>query len=163
MLQWHAGELFPRAGFIVTNSHLEAHKVITTYNGRAEIENRIKEGKNTLRWDKTSCHRFAANQARLLVGCLACILLHMIRDTAFWGENVKPSIDSIIRRLVKVGARVVYHTSRAWGTCKLRRLIPSPVTIVSYSPDAGPARWGGRTSPPTAERRCVLKLQTRSH
>jgi hypothetical protein len=37
----------------------------------------------------------------------------MIRDTAFWGENVKPSIDSIVRRLVKVGARVVYH-ARKW-------------------------------------------------
>jgi hypothetical protein len=36
----------------VTNSHLEAHKVVTIYNGRAEIENRIKEGKNTLRRDK---------------------------------------------------------------------------------------------------------------
>jgi hypothetical protein len=111
-IEWHVGELFPRVGFIVTNSHLEAERVITIYNGRAEIENRIKEGKNTLRWDKTSCHRFAANQARLLVGCLAYNLLHMMRDTAFWGESVKPSMDSIIKRLVKVGARVVYHARR---------------------------------------------------
>jgi hypothetical protein len=91
---------------------MEAQRVITVYNGRAEIENRIKEGKNTLRWDKTSCHRFTANQARLLVGCLAYNLLHMIRDTAFWGQSVRPSIDSIIRCLVKVGARVVYHARR---------------------------------------------------
>ncbi|HYA42421.1 MAG TPA: hypothetical protein VEF34_14030 [Syntrophobacteraceae bacterium] len=27
-------------------------------------------------------------------------------------ESVKPSIESIIRRLVKVAARVVYHTRR---------------------------------------------------
>jgi len=39
------------------------------------------------------------------------MLLHMIRDTAFWGESTKPSIDPIIRRLVKVGTRVVYHTN----------------------------------------------------
>jgi len=103
----------PRVGLIVTNSNREAEQVIMIYNGRAEIENRIKEGKNTLRWDKTSCHRFAANQARLLVGCLAYKLLHMIRDTAFWGEGIKPSIESIIRRLVKVGARVVYQ-ARKW-------------------------------------------------
>jgi len=38
----------------VTNSGTEAEKVITIYNGRAEIENRIKEGKNTLRWDRTN-------------------------------------------------------------------------------------------------------------
>jgi hypothetical protein len=81
------------------------------YNSRAE--NRIKEGKDTIRWDKTSCHRFAANQARLLVRCLAYNLLHIIRDAAFCGESVKPSIDSIIRWLVKVGARVIYHTSRS--------------------------------------------------
>ncbi len=111
-IEWRVGELFHRVGFIVTNSKLKAERVITIYNGRAEIENRIKEAKNTLRWDKTSCHRFAANQARLLVGCLAYNLLHIIRDTAFWGENVKPSIESIIRRLVKVGARVVYHARR---------------------------------------------------
>ncbi len=86
--------------------------MVTIYNGRAEIENLIKEGKNTLRWDKTSRHRFAANQARLLVRALACNLLHMTRDTAFWGESVRPSIDSIIRRLVKVGARVVHHAGK---------------------------------------------------
>jgi hypothetical protein len=72
----------------------------------------MKEGRNTLRWDKTSRHRFAANQARLLVGYRAYNLLHMIRDAAFWGGSVKPSIDSIIRRLVKVGARVAHHARR---------------------------------------------------
>jgi hypothetical protein len=54
----------------------------------------------------------SANQARLLVGCLAYNLLHMIRDTAFWGQNVRPYIESIIRRIVKVGAGVVYHARR---------------------------------------------------
>ncbi len=85
-IEWRVGELFLRMGFIVTNSHLEVERLITIYNGRIEIENRIKEGNNTLRWDKTSCHRFAANQARLLVGCLAYNLLHMIRDAAFWAR-----------------------------------------------------------------------------
>jgi len=81
----------------------EAEKVIMIYNGRAEIENRIKEGENTLRWEKTSCHRFAANKAGLLLGCLA--LLHMIRHMAFRGQSVRPSIDPVIRDLVKVGAQ----------------------------------------------------------
>ena len=58
-IEWHVGELFPRVGFIVTNSSLEADRVITVYNGRAKIENWIKEGKYTLRWDKTSCNRFS--------------------------------------------------------------------------------------------------------
>jgi len=66
--------------------------------------------------------------------CLAYNLLHMIRDIAFRGESVKPSIDSIIRRLVKVGARVC--TMHEGGMSMLRRLFPLPDTIVSCSPDA---------------------------
>jgi Transposase DDE domain group 1 len=111
-IEWHRGELFPRIGFVVTNSILPAGKVIKVYNGRAEIENRIKEGKNTLRWDKTSCQRFEANQARLQMGVLAYNLLHMIRQFYVWGEDVRRSIDWLIKRLIKVGARVSYHARR---------------------------------------------------
>ena len=46
-IEWHRGELFPRIGFVVSNSRLPADKVIK--NGRGNVENRIKEGKNTLR------------------------------------------------------------------------------------------------------------------
>ncbi|OGP72071.1 MAG: hypothetical protein A2Z73_06985 [Deltaproteobacteria bacterium RBG_13_60_28] len=73
-------ELFPRIGFVVTNSKPPGGKVIKVYNGRAEIKNRIKEGKNTLRGGKTICQRFEANQARLKMRVLACNLLHMIRQ-----------------------------------------------------------------------------------
>jgi hypothetical protein len=111
-IEWHRGELFPRIGFVVTNSRLPAGKVIKVYNGRAEIENRIKEGKNTLRWDKTSCQRFEANQARLQMGVLAYNLLHMIRQFYVWGEEVKRSMEWLIKRLIKVGARVSYHARR---------------------------------------------------
>jgi hypothetical protein len=111
-IEWHRGELFPRIGFVVTNSRLPAGKVIKVYNGRGNVENRIKEGKNTLRWDKTSCQRFEANQARLKMGVLAYNLLHMIRQFYVWGEEVKRSIDWLIKRLIKVGARVSYHARR---------------------------------------------------
>jgi len=111
-IEWHQGELFPRIGFVVTSSRLPAGRVIKVYNGRAEIENRIKEGKNTLRWDKTSCQRFEANQARLKMGVLAYNLLHMIRQFYVWGEEVKRSMDWLIKRLIKVGARVSYHARR---------------------------------------------------
>ncbi len=83
---------------------------------------------------------FAANQAGLFVGCLAYNLLHTIRDAAFRGESVKPSIESIMRRLVKVGPR--WSIMPGNGTFTLRRLFPSPVTIISYSPDARPTRCG---------------------
>jgi len=112
-IEWHRGELFPQIGFVVTNSRLPAAKVTKVYNGRAEIENRTKEGKNTLRWDKTSCQRFEANQARLKMGVLAYNLLHMIRQFYVWGEEVRRSIDWLIKRLIKVGARISYH-GRRW-------------------------------------------------
>jgi hypothetical protein len=48
-IEWRRGELFPRIGFVVNKSRLPAGKVIKVHNGRAKIENQIKEGKNTLR------------------------------------------------------------------------------------------------------------------
>ncbi|MBM4293534.1 MAG: IS1380 family transposase [Deltaproteobacteria bacterium] len=111
-IEWRRGELFPRIGFVVTSSRLPAGKVTKVYNGRGDVENRIKEGKNTLRWDKTSCQRFEANQARLKMGVLAYNLLHMLRQFYVWGEEVKRSMDWLIKRLIKVGARVSYHARR---------------------------------------------------
>jgi hypothetical protein len=75
----HTVDLLPQIGFVVTNSRISVEKVIKLYHRRAEIENRIKEGKNTLRWDKTSCHRFESNEARLKMGLLAFNLLHLLR------------------------------------------------------------------------------------
>lgn len=46
-IEWHDGELFPRIGFIVTNSKVTAGKVVKVYNGRSDVENRIKEGKGS--------------------------------------------------------------------------------------------------------------------
>ena len=129
--------------------------------GRSEIENRIKEGKNTLRWDKAICHRFAANQARLLAGSLAYNLLHMIRDTAFRGQSVRPSIDSIIRRLVKVGAKVVYHTSRSGGYLHVASAFSNlnAPRGVEFSPERHRIHWSGGSSASTAGNECVLKMQ----
>jgi hypothetical protein len=111
-IEWHFGELFTRYYLIVTNSRLPADKVVKVYHGRGDVENRIKEGKNTLRWDKTSCHRFAANEARLKMGFLAYNLLHLIRRFYLWGGDKYRSIEWIIRRLVKAGGRIAYHAGR---------------------------------------------------
>lgn len=111
-IEWHEGELFPRIGFIVTNSKLPAVKVVEVHNGRDDVVDPIKEGKNTLRWDKTSCRRFAANLARLLMGVLAYNLLHMPRQFYLAGQEVKRSMEWLIKGLVKVGARISYHARR---------------------------------------------------
>jgi hypothetical protein len=92
-----------------------SRKVIKFYNVRGDVESRIKEGKNTPRWDKTSCRRVQTNLAKLKIGILAYNLLHRIRQFSVWGEAVKGSIDWLIKRLIKVRARVSYHARRWYG------------------------------------------------
>ena len=111
-MEWGPNQLIPDMNFIVTNSRLYRTKVVKVYNGRGDARNRIKEGKNTLRWDKTSCHRFGANQARLKMGALAYNLLHMLRRFYVMGEGVRRSIEWLIKRLIKIGARVSYHAKK---------------------------------------------------
>jgi len=86
-IEWHVGELFPRIGFIVTNSRPGAGKVVKVYLCRDEIENRIKEGEITLRRDKPSSTRFAAHEARVKIGVLAYNLVHMLRKLHIRGEG----------------------------------------------------------------------------
>jgi hypothetical protein len=112
-IKWYRDELFPRVGFLVTNSRLSAKEVVRIYNGRGNVENRIKESKNTLRWDKTSCHKFNANQARLKMGLLAYKLLQLQRQFYVKGEEVQRSVDLMVRRLIKVASRITYH-GRYW-------------------------------------------------
>ena len=47
-VEWHAGELFPRVGFIVTNLTWRSKRVVKFYNGRGTAEQWIKEGKNAI-------------------------------------------------------------------------------------------------------------------
>ena len=51
-IEWHAGELFPRVGFIATNLNKHSKNVVKFYNGRGTAEQWIKEGKNAIKWTK---------------------------------------------------------------------------------------------------------------
>ena len=70
-VEWHPGELYPRVGFIVTNLHRPAKKVVAFYNGRGTAEQWIKEGKNAIKWTRLSCTTFRANAVRLQLHALA--------------------------------------------------------------------------------------------
>ena len=41
-VEWHAGELSPRVGFVVTNLTRPPKRVVKFYNGRGTAEQRIK-------------------------------------------------------------------------------------------------------------------------
>jgi Transposase DDE domain group 1 len=70
-VEHHAGELFPRVGFIVTNLTLPSRSVVRFYNKRGTAEQWIKEGKRAAHWTRLSCHRFRANEVRLQLSVLA--------------------------------------------------------------------------------------------
>ena len=64
-VEHHAGELFPRVGFIVTNMSLPSRSRARFYNKRGTAEQWIKEGKQAKNWTRLSCRRFRPNEVRL--------------------------------------------------------------------------------------------------
>ena len=70
-VEWHAGELFPRIGFIVTNLQRKPENVVRFYNKRGVAQGWIKESKYALSWTKLSCTKFSSNQVRLALFILA--------------------------------------------------------------------------------------------
>src|ERR1019366_2384079 len=56
-VEFHAGDLFPRVGFIVTNLETPSRAVVRFYNKRGTAEQWIKEGKQAVKMSRLSCHR----------------------------------------------------------------------------------------------------------
>lgn len=111
-VEWHRGELLPRWGFIVTDLDYPPKGVTRFYNGRGTAEQWIKEGKYALNWTRLSCHRFVANQVRLILFMLAYNLGNFLRRLAL-PEAVKHwSLRSVQSKLIKRGGRLVRHARR---------------------------------------------------
>ena len=109
-VEWHEGELFPRVGFIVTNSNQRAKNVIKFYNGRGTAEQWIKEGKNAIQWTKLSCRTFKDNQTRLQLFALAYNLANFLRRLALPRSVQHWSLTTLREKLVKIGAKVTRHS-----------------------------------------------------
>lgn len=109
-IEWHRGQLFPRAGFIVTNLTWRSKRVVRFYNGRGTAEQWIKEGKNAVKWTKLSCRTFKDNQARLQLFTLAYNLANFLRRLALpklarhWCQT------TLREKLIKIGAKVTRHS-----------------------------------------------------
>jgi hypothetical protein len=106
---WHAGELFPRVGFIVTNLKWRAKKVARFYNRRGTAEQWIKKGKNAVKWTRLSCRRFKDNPARLQLFALAYNLANVLRQLALPRSIRSWALTTLREKLVKIGAKVVTH------------------------------------------------------
>jgi Transposase DDE domain group 1 len=108
-IAWHAGELFPRVGFIVTNLKWRARRVVRFYNRRGTTEQWIKEGKNAVNWTKLSCRRFRDNAARLQVFALAYNLANFLRQLVLPKPIQGWTLTTLREKLIKIGAKVVTH------------------------------------------------------
>ena len=75
--------------FVVTNLEGDAQVLYDeVYCARGEMENRIKEQQLGLFADRTSCHRWWANQFRLLLSSCAYVLLEAIRRLGLAGTEL---------------------------------------------------------------------------
>ena len=108
-VEWHAGKLFPRVGFVVTDLRRSPKRVIKFYNGRGTAEQWIKEGKNAIKWTRLSCRRFKDNQVRLQLFALAYNLGNFLRQMALPREVKHWSLTTLREKLIKIGAKVVSH------------------------------------------------------
>jgi hypothetical protein len=113
-VEFHAGELFPRVGFIVTNLEMPSQAVVRFYKKRGTAEQWIKEGKQAVKMTRLSCHRFRSNQARLALSLLAYNLGNLWRRLALPKGIENWSLTSLQQRLVKTGGRLVKHARYYW-------------------------------------------------
>lgn len=100
--------------FVVTNLAGEAGELYERlYCARGEAENRIKEAQLDLFGTRASCHKFLANQMRLLLAALAYTLMQRLRELALYGSELARATAATIRvRLLKIGAAIVRNTRR---------------------------------------------------
>lgn len=92
--------------FVVTNRKEAPRELYERYVERGETENRIKDYKNALRADRLSCHRFWANQFRLLLHAAAYWLLDTLRERLVRRGFRRMQLDTLRLRVVKIGGRV---------------------------------------------------------
>ncbi len=83
------------------------------YCARGEAENRIKEAQLDLFGRRASCHKYHANQLRLLLAALAYTLMVQLRRLGLPSTELAQACTATIRtRLLKIGAAIVRNTRR---------------------------------------------------
>jgi hypothetical protein len=107
--------------FVVTNLSQRPEDVYRIYTDRGDPENRIKELKNDLAMDRTSCSRFLANQLRVLLTAAAYVLMQELRLQARHTDCARAQVSTLRLRLLKLAAwvevsvrRVVVHLPRSF-------------------------------------------------
>jgi len=101
--------------FVVTNLSRNPQFVYDDiYVLRGDVENRIKELKLELKADRLSCHRFLANQFRLLLHTAAYCLFWLLRHHLQGTELATAQVNTLRLKLLKIGARIRETSRRIW-------------------------------------------------
>ena len=83
------------------------------YSARGNDELYIKEHKTYTKSDRTSCHRFLANQFRVFLHSAAYVLLHAFRSNLLQGTALATATFETIRlKILKIGAKVIEMKTR---------------------------------------------------
>lgn len=107
------GSLGSNPRFVVTNLKGRAQDLYDRlYCARGECENRIKE-QLQLFSDRTSCHKWWANQFRVLLSSLAYVLMETIRRVGLKNTHLaRAHLHQLRLKLFKIGAVIVRNTRR---------------------------------------------------
>jgi hypothetical protein len=101
--------------FVVTNLSRNPQFVYDDiYVLRGDVENRIKELKLDIKADRLSCHRFLANQFRLLLHTTAYCLFWLLRHHLQGTELATAQVHTLRLKLLKIGARIRETSRRIW-------------------------------------------------
>lgn len=108
------GTLGANPRYVVTNLRGSAERIYRdVYCARGDMENRIKEHQLQMFGDRTSCHKWWANQFRLLLSSLAYVLLERLRALGLQGTQLcRAQVQTIRLKLLKIGAVVTRNTRR---------------------------------------------------
>ena len=96
----------PNTRFVVTTRDDAPADLYTWYTARGETENWIKDLKTACFGDRLSCHRFWANQVRLLLHGAAYWLLDTLRRWLVAAGSERMQLATVRLRLIKIGGRV---------------------------------------------------------
>jgi len=96
-------------GFIVTTLTGTTRAVVRFYNKRGTAEQWIKEGKEATHSTRLSCHRFRANEVRLLLGVIAYNLGNLLRRIVLPCAIQSWSLTSLQQRVFNTGGRLIRH------------------------------------------------------
>ncbi len=92
--------------FVVTTRDDPPAALYAWYTDRGETENWIKDLKVACFADRLSCHRFLANQVRLLLHGSAYCLLDTLRRWLVAAGTERMTLETVRLRLIKIAGRV---------------------------------------------------------